>query len=50
MRMQQLLLNRMTERPSAALAVGEVMRKWTGGVQSNRVVIAHEAISQAYEC
>jgi len=50
MRMQQLLLNRMTERPQRRWPFGEVMRKWTGGVQSNRVVIAHEAISQAYEC
>jgi hypothetical protein len=50
MRMLQLLLNRMGRAPSAALAVSEVMRKWTGSVQSNRVVIAHEVISEDYEC
>jgi hypothetical protein len=49
MRMQQLLLSRMTERPQRRWpSVKE--RKWTGGVQSNSVVIAHEGISQAYEC
>ena len=50
MRMLQLLSNRMGRTPSVALAVGDVVCRWSGSVQSIRVVIAHEVISQAYEC
>jgi hypothetical protein len=50
MRMLQLLLNRMGRAPSAALAVGDALGRWTGSVQLIRVVIAHEVINLAYEC
>src|ERR1700756_1046659 len=33
----------------AALAVGDVVRRWTRKMQSIRVVTAHEVISRAYE-
>jgi hypothetical protein len=49
-RMLQLLSNRMGRAPSAALAVGDVVCRWSGSVQSIRVVIAHEVISEDSEC